>query len=155
MVLSDLASYLPTSAHVATLISSISAATAVIAVVVSLRLGHKQRELQLRLALFDKRFAVYRATEEFINVVLRTDGVFNLIDDLCKFQEAIEQANFLFPCDSGVMAYLTEVKEKALRLESEAIEQSSETMELQMYFSDTALKKRELVFAPQLNVSKT
>lgn len=78
MVLKELASFVKTGVHVATLISSISAAAAVVAVIVSLWLGHKQRELQLRLTLFDKRLAIFRATKGFLNSVLKADGSINL-----------------------------------------------------------------------------
>lgn len=148
--------------NVATLVSSISVLVAVVAVVVTWWLNHKQRALQLRLTLFDKRLAIYRATEEFINSVLKTDGSINLFIDFRKFQDVVEEAKFLFPDDSGVATYLTEVKDKGLKLYpfakkkegQTASEQNPEANELIKYFAYDALTKRNLVFAPQLKVPK-
>jgi ABC-type uncharacterized transport system YnjBCD permease subunit len=151
------------SVHAATLISSVSAAAAVVAVIVSLWLGHKQRELQLRLSLFDKRLAVFRATEGFLNSVLKADGSINLSVDYTKFQYVIEEAQFLFPDDSNVMPYLTDVKEKAKKLyvirkkqdaAAAKVAPEDDPLELIAYFGEPARRRRVEVFSPHLKVGK-
>jgi hypothetical protein len=119
--------------------------------------------LQLRLSLFDKRLAIFRATEGFLNSVLKADGSINLSVDYTKFHYVIEEAQFLFPEDSDVMSYLTEVKEKAeklyvIRKKQDAaaadVVPEGDPLELIAYFGEPARRRRVEVFSPHLKVGK-
>ena len=95
--------------------------------------------------------------------MLKADGSINLFIDLRKFQDVMEEAQFLFPDDSGVMPYLNEVKEKALKLHvirkkqgaaPTAVAPEDDPLELIAYFGEPARHARLKVFTPQLKVGK-
>lgn len=91
--------------------SSASGLAALIALGVSLWVANAQRRIQmaqLQQNLFDKRYNIFLAVEEFLMYVLRTDGLPNLVgDEFRRFRNAAEQAQFLF--DSDVVNYMNRI----------------------------------------------
>ena len=142
-------------------VPSVATVLAIVALVGAWYQWYRQRELQLKLTLFDKRFAVFREVEKFKNLILMKNGSIDLLTDYPPFQDAMEQAKYLFPKDSDVVPYLTEVGDKARRLFDLAmkrdhdkvmgnVQPSSEIYDLMVYFGDQAIPKRNEVFGPHL-----
>jgi hypothetical protein len=145
-------------------IAFVATTVALVSVCVSLLLGYKQRALQIRLALFDKRFAVYRAVGEFIVCILKANGTFDLTVEFRRFQDSMEQAKFLFPRKSKVVPYLTEIRDKAMKLwplcvkrdrdaEAGIVLPNPEIFDLLANLSGPVLQKRDDVFSEDLQVA--
>ena len=126
-------------------------------------LGNQQRETQVKLELFDKRFAVFEGVETFVVTILTKNGAINLLDDYRKFLYLKEQAEFLFPENSSVIPYLTEVQMKAKKLWDLSLTRDREASqgnlvgfpeitELLGYFGDQAISKRNEIFTSYLRV---
>ena len=103
---------------VSTVAAGVSALAAITAIGVSLWVAFTQRriqERQLKQNLFDKRYAVFLAVEEFLIHLLQRDGSVKLTgDEYRRFRYAMEQAEFLF--DADVNSYMTEVDQVARHL---------------------------------------
>jgi len=67
----------------------------------------------LRERLFDRRFEVFRETQNFLSSVLRDAKVSN--EALAEFQEAPQIARFLF--DEKLAKYLSEIRNHAIDLQ--------------------------------------
>jgi hypothetical protein len=139
---------------------ALSATATFIGVIAALFIAARQRALQLKLSLFDKRFVVYREVEEFICRIVRNNGSWEPDDEL-RFLDAKERAHFLFPEKSRVVPYLDTLYDKARQLRSlkrdhEAqmgvVHENREIFDLLSYFSVPAQRERIKVFSPHLYV---
>ena len=73
------------------------------------------QERQLRKDLYDRRFAVYRQTAEFLRPILGSPSSFRVeSDESRKFAEAVQDAGMLFGAD--VCRYLKDVNTTAVDL---------------------------------------
>jgi hypothetical protein len=98
----------------------LSALVGISAVVVAVRLGILQRriqegqrriqEAQLKNALYDRRFAVYDASEKFLVLIMQKNGAIETFD-LQGFVGEVEKGELLFGPE--VAAYLKELQTKA------------------------------------------
>lgn len=74
-------------------------------------------QANLRLALFDRRFAVFESAREFLVRVGRENVV--TMRDIATYSRGILDAHFLF--DAAVVAYLQEIRHRALQLHGEDV----------------------------------
>jgi hypothetical protein len=160
--------------------ASASACAAIAAVFVSLRVAITQRriqEKQLKQDLFDKRYAVFLAVEEFLVHVDQINGsVKPTGDEYRRFRYAMEQAEFLFNAD--VNSYMKEVDQVARTLHEKCLErdhlalmkqQNTElSAEILKQYTELSLEivkmlgeiigplpeKRKKVFGPYLQLSR-
>lgn len=147
---------------------TLSAFAAISALAISLWVAHEQRKLsrsQLKHSYFEKRYAVFRATEDFLNHVLRVDGSLKLVsDEFRTFHYALEQAEFLFGPD--VVGYMNELKKTVVDIHPQVFERDHlALMKLQKLELDTEItavlmrlagpltEKRKQVFGPYLQLS--
>jgi hypothetical protein len=146
-----------------------SALAAITAIGVSSWVAFKQRriqEWQLKQNLFDKRYAVFLAVEEFLMHVYGVDGsVKPTGDEYRRFRYAMEQAEFLF--DTDVNSYMTEVnqtvsgmhekcfkRDKLAEIHQPDTELSIEILKVLGEISGPLLEKRKMVFGPYLQLSR-
>jgi hypothetical protein len=138
---------------VLSVLGQLGTVVALVAVIVALREGHKQRKLQLKLSLFDKRFSVFRRADDFVNLVLREQGRFDIKTDYMAFVYAKEEAQFLFPRKSAIRPYLEEIRSKAMELSAATDEivrarvegkpeETVEIKELMRHFLDETTSKK-------------
>jgi hypothetical protein len=147
-------------------------AVAIIALVLSWRLGKQQRvlqakqvaqqEQQLKQDLFDKRFAVYYTVDEFLRKLMVAHGNFDN-GDYAVFIAALDRAEFLFDVEAN--DYLHEIRGKvkaAKAIAQEAVHVSAlgqsyyqVTEEILKILSDLDdPDKRKVLFAPYLQLQR-
>jgi hypothetical protein len=153
---------------VSVLAPTASAFAAITALGVFLWVANAQRRnqaMQLKQNLFDKRYNVYLVVEEFLMHVLRTNGSFNMPgEEFRRFKYAAEQAEFLFGAD--VVSYMKEINKVAVDLWPKCSKRDhlanmgeniaalgAEITPMLGYFGDVALKTRDKVFGPYLQLS--
>ena len=146
-----------------------SALAAITAIGVSSWVAFKQRriqEWQLKQNLFDKRYAVFLAVEEFLMHVYGVDGsVKPTGDEYRRFRYAMDQAEFLFNAD--VNSYMKEVNQVAGNLHVKCFERdhlalmnqqntelSVEILKMLGEISGPLLEKRKMAFGPYLQLSR-
>ena len=74
-------------------------------------------QANLRLALFDRRFAVFESAREFLVRVGRDNAV--KLSDVSTFSRGTLDAGFLF--DVGIVAYFQEIRDRALKWRSDDV----------------------------------
>jgi hypothetical protein len=87
------------------------------------------RELRLRLDLYERRFRIYQATVDFIGSVV-SNGAHQA--EVVQFDIARSEAFFLFAGDAALLNYLNELRQRAGDLQvwkSQAKEQASPSSE--------------------------
>lgn len=146
-----------------------SAVAAMTALGISVWVALSQRriqERQLQKDLFDKRYIVYLAVEEFLMYVLREDGSIDLLsDDVQKYRRAVEKADFLF--DADVTDYMSHVQKVAFELYPIAVKRDHLAKMAQrepdvdvkvastlVELSGTLSERREEVFRPYLRLNR-
>jgi hypothetical protein len=75
---------------------------------------HRTARSKLKLDLYERRFRVYRGVMNLLGAVVRNGATSH--DDLAKFYVETDEKRFLL--DDSLCAYLTEIREKAVKLRS-------------------------------------
>jgi hypothetical protein len=146
-----------------------SACAAIAAIFVSFWVAITQRriqERQLKQDLFDKRYAVFLAVEEFLVHVDQMNGsVKPTGDEYRRFRYAMERAEFLF--DTDVNSYMTEVnqavcgmhekcfkRDKLAEIHQPDTELSKDILKVLGEISGPLREKRKKVFSPYLQLNR-
>ncbi len=92
--------------------SALLAGTAIWVALRGARLQRQIQERQLNINLFDKRYAVLVATQDFAAYILKTDGAVKLdSDEYRRFWIAMEHAEYFF--EPSVKSYMKELDQIA------------------------------------------
>jgi hypothetical protein len=159
---------IPAATELVNLPAIVSALAATTALAVSLWVEYAQRQLirrQIKQSLYEKRYAIFLAAEDFLMHVLRVDGSIKLpSEEFRKFHDATEQTEFLFGAD--VVAYMDQLKKTACDLYPKAFErdhlaamnQQKPELDLEitkalMEIGGRFVEKRKEVFGPYLQLS--
>jgi hypothetical protein len=153
---------------VSVLAPSLSVLAAITALGLSARLAYAQRRIQegqLKQSLYDKRYAVFLAVEEFLMHVLRENGSVKLLgEEFRRFRYALEQAEFLFKTD--VTNYMKQLDKTVQYLYAKAFtrdhlaaaNQNDPQLDLEitnvlMELGGPFIERRKMVFGPYLQLS--